>query len=655
MKAKKNPHNEMHKITYIRYRNFCNNLIKKLKGNYERELLTKSLKNNKLLWKNIKSITYTSKTNCGNSELLNIKSSNKASVDFINDYFSSIGQQLALQIQHNPTSDIAQSIPSSLNTFVLLPTDCLEVNSILMNLKNDSAVGCDNIPTSFLKLAGDELIPIITHLAYLCFTKGVFPACPLRSVVTPVYKSGEKSEVSNYRPISVLPAISKVLEKLMNSRLLNYMNEFDILSSSQFGFRRGKSTEDAVTALSSLVSEHIDAGRRCLSVFLDIKKAFNSVSIPLLTYKLQKIGIRGVALDLFCDYLKNREQVVKVEQCISDKTGVSYGMPQGSVLGPTMFLIYMNDLCDMAIPKADVFSYVDDTAIVFADATWAELKANVERGMAQVAKWLKVNLLTLNTSKTNYICFGINKRSQPDAKYCIQIHSCNFSSINMNCNCPIINRATHIKYLGVVVDQRLSWYLHLEHVINRIRKHAWIFKSLRHVVPNSDNRNTQMPCNKLLNYVYISLVQSILIYCIPVWGGAAKTRFLDLERAQRALIKIMYFKQRRFSTDALYKECNLLTVRKLYILNTVLKKHNTLKFDPAVHSRRRRAMIINIAKFRTKFALVQYSIVSSILYNKINKEVYIYDKNLFESKKIITEWLKTKNYDEIEKLLTVVQ
>lgn len=649
LKTKANPHNIIDKITYTRYRNYCNNLIKKLKRNYERELLTKSLKNNKLLWKNIKKITYNSKTNSNNSELLNIQSSNNASVDFINKYFSSIGQQLALHIQNSSVTDFVHDVPSKLNSFVLLPTDCDEVNTILMNLKTDSAVGWDNIPTSFLKLARNELVPIITHLANLCFTKGVFPTALKRSIITPVYKSGDKTEVSNYRPISVLPALSKIVEKLMNSRLINYMNNFNILSSSQFGFRRGRSTEDAVIGLSSLISEHLDAGKKCVSVFLDIKKAFDTVSIPVLLYKLQKIGVRGVALDLFRDYLHNREQVVKVDQYISERVGVSFGVPQGSVLGPTLFLVYVNDLCDMNISKAKIFSYADDTAIVFEGATWNEVKVNVETGLIQVAKWLTGNLLTLNTSKTDYICFGIDKRSQPDINYTIKIHSCRFYSNGLPCNCPAINRANHVKYLGVMIDQRLTWYPHLEHVVNRIRKLSWIFKSLRHVVPK--NINPHNPNNNLLNYVYISLVQSILIYCISVWGGAAKTRFLDLERAQRALIKIMYFKERRFPTETLYKECNLLTIRKLYILHSVLKKHKTLTFDPSIQTRRRRAVIIETTKCRTKFAHMQYMIKSAFLYNKVNKGIYIYDKNLFECKKLITDWLKTKTYTETEELL----
>lgn len=651
-KLKHEPFNEILKITYIRYRNYCNGLIKKLKRKYDRELLAKSMKNNKVLWKNIKSITYTSNNhNNSNSELLNLKTSPTASVDFINTYFTNIGRELAQNIQPSPQqmNSYLRSIPALTNNFVLLPTDVAEVQSTLIGLKSNSASGWDCIPTSFLKLAESEVVPVISHLANLCFDMGIFPAPLKLSVVTPVYKGGERDDINNYRPISVLPAIAKIIEKLLNKRLLNFLNKFDILSSCQFGFQRGKSTEDAVLAFSSLVTENLDKGKKCLSVFLDLKKAFDTVSHPILIHKLERIGIRGTPLLLFTDYLSNRQQKVKVGEYTGGCAGVSYGVPQGSVLGPTLFLIYINDLCTSKVKDAKIFSYADDTAVVFCGKSWVSVRASAEIGLRQINKWLHNNILTLNAAKTNFICFSIYDNNQPPNDFNIQIHNCVSSQ---SCSCPSIQKVAQTKYLGVIVDQRLSWYPHLDHVIARIRKLLWIFKTLRFVMPriSADPAKQGTRERDLLKEIYIALVQSIIIYCIPVWGGAAKSKFIEVERAQRNLIKMMYFKKRRFSTEALYQMTKLASVRKLYIIHAVLKFHKKVKFDPK-DLLRRRHFVVKLPKTNTTFANRQYHKRAARLYNTLNKALVIHSKTFHECRKILPAWLSSKCYDEVEELL----
>lgn len=412
----------------------------------------------------------------------------------------------------------------------------------------------------------------MTHLANLCFTNGIFPEPLKKSVIIPVYKGGDRDDVNNYRPISILPAISKIIEKLINIRLIKYFDKYKILSKTQFGFRHGMSTENAITALTSLVADSMDKGDKCTTVFLDLKKAFDTVSVPILIDKLKASGVRGIPLKLFGNYLSDRKQRVKVGDYLSEETNVTFGVPQGSVLGPTLFLLYINGLSGIGLNNAKVFSYADDTAVVFTGNSWSEVALLAEAGMTQIAKWLQNNLLSLNTAKTNYICFSISNRTQPKPDFKIKVHTCDDSS---KCQCPSIVRVTETKYLGVVVDQRLSWYPHLDLVNVRIRKLCWIFKTLRHVVPKSVPNKKDKPRN-LLNEIYMALVQSILTYCIPVWGGAAKTKFIDLERGQRALIKIMYFKNIRYSTQSLYHDSGLLSVRKLYIIKTVLKMHKLL-------------------------------------------------------------------------------
>lgn len=647
-KSRNDPFNDILIITYRRYRNHCNNLIKKLKRKYERELLGKSVNNNKLLWKNIKSISYTNNSKSPNIELLNIKSSPLDSVNFINNYFTNIGKDLAEKIQN--TSNYTGkpiSLNRQVNSFTLLDTDNDEVSGILTSLKTDSAPGWDNISTKFLKYIGKEVIPIVTHLANLCFTNGIFPEPLKKSVIIPVYKGGDRDDVNNYRPISILPAISKIIEKLINIRLIKYFDKYKILSKTQFGFKHGMSTENAITALTSLVTDSMDKGDKCTTVFLDLKKAFDTVSVPILIDKLEASGVRGIPLKLFGNYLSDRKQRVKVGDYLSEETNVTFGVPQGSVLGPTLFLLYINGLSGIGLNNAKVFSYADDTAVVFTGNSWSEVALLAEAGMTQIAKWLQNNLLSLNTAKTNYICFSISNRTQPKPDFKIKVHTCDDSS---KCQCPSIVRLTETKYLGVVVDQRLSWYPHLDLVNVRIRKLCWIFKTLRHVVPKSVPNKKDKPRN-LLNEIYMALVQSILTYCIPVWGGAAKTKFIDLERGQRALIKIMYFKNIRYSTQSLYHDSGLLSVRKLYIIKTVLKTHKLLPYNPNSSVKRRTNKVAEVPHTKTKFASRQYQYRSAHLYNKLNKLTDIHKAKSRDCKKILNNIIKTLTYEDTEALL----
>lgn len=233
----------------------------------------------------------------------------------------------------------------------------------------------------------------------------------------------------------------------------------------------------------------------------------------------------------------------------------------------------------------------------------------------------------------------MNKRSQPSDTFQIKIHKCAEPTVS-NCSCAPIDKVASTKYLGIMLDQRLSWHSHCELIMNRIRKLSWTFKTLRHIADKD-----------LLRQIYISLAQSVITYCLPIWGGANKSKFIELERAQRYLLKVIFFKPYRFPTDLLYSCADLLTVRKLYILNIIAKKHKSLPYNPCFRLKRRNYTVAKTETVKTSFAKKQYPRQSAYLYNIINKELDIYSLTHRECKKTLTEWLKTKSYDEIESLL----
>lgn len=279
-KLKDSPDNAILKITYKRYRNYCTKIIKKLRRDYDKSELIEAGKDNRKIWQIIKRVTNTEPPKNPSTDLLANSASPQRLVDTINEFFVGIGKNLAdVFTHHSDMRDplrITNSTPAPLHSFVMVDTDEREVEALLMSLKTDAAIGWDNISTKFLKRYKEFLVPPLTYLFNLCLSTGVFPLYLKKAIVHPIHKGGNRTCVNNYRPIAVLPSISKILERIINKRLIRYLEEKKLLSPNQFGFRRNKSTNDAVLELTGHIVKNIDAKKKVVSVFLDLKKAFDS-------------------------------------------------------------------------------------------------------------------------------------------------------------------------------------------------------------------------------------------------------------------------------------------------------------------------------------------------------------------------------------------
>lgn len=632
-KLKKCINNEILRITYNRYRNHCNSLLKKLKRAYEKEEFSKAKNNIKATWDVIKKVADISSNVTPPIELLHLSDSPRLSLNIVNDYFAGIGKNLASKIKPISPTPIAVSSKSG-SSMVLLETTEMDVEGIILTLKLDSATGWDGIPLNVIRATRTVLVPIITHVCNLAISSGVFPAVFKRAVVHPIHKSGRRDDVNNYRPISVLSAMSKILERVLNKSLLSFLNVNNILSPNQFGFRRGMSTEDAVLALTEHAVRTLDNKHKCLGIFIDLSKAFDTVSAPELLKKMESIGIRGVVLEMFRDYLRGRTQVVKVEQNESDERPITYGVPQGSILGPTLFLIYINDLCQIQINSCKIVSYADDTSLLVDGKDWAQCYHNAEKALTCVVEWLRNNLLTVNVSKTFYIPFAIKSNLSPPASYTLKAHSCKSANF---CDCPPIAKSPTVKYLGVHIDQYLNWHKHLDALVSRTRKLIYVFKKLR----NSADPDT-------LKVVYFALCQSILAYCIPAWGGATENVFLRLERAQRAVLKILFYRPRRYSTVQLYAESKVLTVRQLYVFQSMLRKHSVRPLSEPTG--RVKHTVFPQQSCKTSFAKRCYYINSSKIYNQLNKELKFFHSTKYQFKSALREYLLKLDYRKTENL-----
>jgi hypothetical protein len=638
-------------LSYKRYRNFCNNLLKNVKTHYDKTQLEIAGNNSKLVWKYLKNVTYTTKQRESSSSLLQAGPSELLAANNTNEFFVNIGKNLAEKVpglQDHPLTPLSRIPPESnksSKSFVLLNTDETEVERIIMSLKEDSAVGWDGISNKILKTFRHIMVPPLTHIFQKCISEGIFPKCLKKSVVIPIFKSGSKAQVANYRPISLLPATSKILEKIINNRLVQYLEKNALLARTQFGFRSKLSTADAVHELTDYLVQELDKGNKTIGIFLDLAKAFDTVSTPTLLLKLESLGIRGSQLRLIASYLDGRTQCVKIDNFISSELdNTTFGLPQGSVLASTLFLIYINDLCNLNIDCGKIISYADDTALIFSAKSITDVYEHAQHGFNVVTNWLKLHLLTLNSDKTKYIRFSMRKTEPVAHNLKLYAHNCKEKS-NSLCSCQYLANTDKIKYLGVIIDETLSFKDHIKALCNRVRKLMFVFKKLRSIAdPN------------LIKQVYFALCQSILTYCISSWGGSAKTTLLTLERAQRALLKVATSRPFLYPTDLLYKSCEVLTVRQLYIISTTLKQHARTPFNAEYRNKRRKDMICTqTVQRKHHFSSRFFVFLGPLLYNRLNAILDLHPLSYACCKTTLRRALQKMTYDDTEKLLTVVK
>ena len=273
-----------------------------------------------------------------------------------------------------------------------------EISRTINSLKNASA-GWDNIPTFVVKKVTKHIIRPLTYLINKSIEQCIFPDELKVAKVFPIYKSGDKKCISNYRPISVLSFFSKVFEKVMYNHLIDFIDNNNILSKHQFGFRKNHSTNHAVIALVDKISTALDMGKVAIGCFIDLKKAFETVNHFILINKLRKYGIHGNILEWFISYLDNRKQYVFYNGSKSNDQYISCGVPQGSILGPLIFILYINDLSNISESLTSIL-FADDTTVIVESDSVSDAIALMNLELIKLNIWLQANKLTLNTTKT---------------------------------------------------------------------------------------------------------------------------------------------------------------------------------------------------------------------------------------------------------------
>jgi hypothetical protein len=454
-------------------------------------------------------------------------------VEKFNEFIVNIGSQLAASIQPSNLHFSNYLKQTYMNSFVLFPTNAMEVINIVSALQNKQSFGFDCIPVNIMKSCISYIAEPIAVIINSSLDTGVFPDILKVAKVCPIFKSGDKSDFQNYRPISVLPSFSKIFEKVVQNRLLSYLHNNDILCKNQFGFRKKHSAYMALIDMYDKISLAIDKNESSIGIFIDLSKAFATLDHNILLKKLEHYGIRGKALDWFKSYLYNRKQCVSLNGVMSDFKSVIYGVPQGSILGPLLFILYINDIANCSVRLMFIL-FADDTNLFFSCKDLAHLFHNVNTELEKLSVWFRANKLSLNVKKTNYILFGL-KHMPAGVTY------------NVSIDGQAVERVEYTKFLGVFIDEKLNWKKHIEHIASKISKGIGAMGRVRNIVPN-----------KALLMLYYALVYPYLTYCNIVWGSACISSLTKLVSLQNRAIRLITRSPFRSSCNPLFASLKLL-------------------------------------------------------------------------------------------------
>ncbi|MES9994358.1 MAG: reverse transcriptase family protein [Candidatus Thiodiazotropha sp.] len=427
-----------------------------------------------------------------------------------------------------------------------------EVEDVLKSLKTGKAAGPDSIDNRLLKELAQPLCAPLADLFNFSIAKGKVPNLWKQANVTPVFKKNDPSDVSNYRPISLLNTLGKVLEKIVHKYVFNFLNDHHVITTLQSGFVPGDSTVNQLVDIYNTFCRALDEGKEVRAIFCDISKAFDRVWHKGLLFKLHSVGISGSLLQWFTDYLANRKQRVVIPGASSNWSSVQAGVPQGSILGPLLFLLYINDIVENI--NSSIRLFADDTTLYIIVDNPVQAAYQLNSDLSKIHQWANQWLVTFNPSKSESVIFS-RKRNRP-----------NHPQVLMDQE-PIQDVNLH-KHLGIIFSNDCTWHDHLEYIKSKAWTRINVMRKLKFKLDR-----------KSLQIIYFTFIRPILEYADVVWSNCTQYEINELEKIQNEAARIVSGATKLVSINALIHECGwetLLNRRKKHKLLLFYKMQNSL-------------------------------------------------------------------------------
>ena len=552
---------------YEKLSEFCKKHINLAKSKYYKKYFADHISNSRKQWQMINQLLGRNRKKSGQirveSENGEIISTPKAVANKFIEYFSNVAPNLKKKIteqadtSHSPIDTLGEATSHKFEFDEIYDAD---VEDIIRKLADKSTLDCKISALKAVSSNGSKINVVISDLVNASLDEGIYPDCLKHAKVVPIHKGGSKLTVSNYRPISLLSTFSKVFEKVVHKQVLTYLDSNKLLCDTQYGFRPGRSCEQALLAAQREVLNCLSKKQTVILLMIDFSKAFDVLDHPKLLHKLNHYGIHGTALEWFRTYLADRYQYVSISGQNSERSSIQYGVPQGSILGPLLFVIYINDMPNIN-SLVKFFLYADDSNILITADSEAEAYTKLNDLSASLIKWVDTNGLFLNLKKTNYLLFSRSRKIDYQ---------------DVHIRGTKIERKTEARFLGVIIDDKLTWSKHISAVRTKMSRYLGILCKIKYMIP----------LNARLQ-IYHSFIQSHINYCSLVWGFAKRSHIESIFTMQKKGIRavmpgfVNYFYrdgELPSHTKTAFKDLKVLTIHGIITKNALLLMHKVKYF-----------------------------------------------------------------------------
>ena len=525
---------------YMRFKNFRRKLkyiIMCAKRNFYHRKFENVQGNIKKTWELINELRGKSKPNMKASFVINgklVENRRDISNNF-NIFFSSIAKKMNVKLYsstlNNENENYSKYLSNRVTGSIFLSLcSSEEIEEIINKLENDKA---SDISIVILKRCAGLISRHLANFLNYFMDCGVFPSILKTGKITPIFKKGDPQLLDNYRPISMLPVFGKIFEKLIYKRLYSFLTSMNVIYDKQFGFRKSHSTSHAVNYSINKILGEIEDGNHVIGVFIDLSKAFDTIDHRKLLNKLEHYGVRGVCHNLLSSYLSDRTQYTDFQRTYSDLCTIEYGVPQGSVLGPLLFIIYINDIINSSV-NGNFVLFADDTNIFVVGKTIKEAYENTNSVLNEVHHYMRANKLHINLSKCSYMHFR-PQHSNTERLTCARTREYGTEPVIKLCN-KKLKKVDRVKFLGVIIDDKLNWDAQIDHLVTKLNSSIVVIKRIKKFIPESEYMK-----------LYNALFKSHMTYCISCWGGISSNKLQKIFYIQKRCIRLLFGKE--FSFD----------------------------------------------------------------------------------------------------------